>query len=86
MFDLFPIAKNTVVLPEPSYSLKLIEKYAGFGRVLDEANGQWSMATFIKAVESEDAGQRDKLIGQILEYNEEDLRATWAVYEWLRSL
>jgi predicted RecB family nuclease len=86
LLDLLPITRNSIVLPEPTYSLKVIEKYAGFGRILSEANGQWSMATFIKAVETGDEEQRKKLIDQIIQYNAEDLKATWAVFEWLKGL
>jgi predicted RecB family nuclease len=72
------------VLPLPSYSLKVVEKYIGFQRTLPEANGDWSMAAYIGAVESEDAGRRTQLMDDIRQYNREDLDATWAVLEWLR--
>jgi predicted RecB family nuclease len=73
------------VLPLPSYSLKVVEEYVGFKRTQDEYGGDWAMATFIEATETEDKAIRDELMGQILTYNEEDLGATWAVFEWLRS-
>ena len=44
------------------------------------------MATFIEATETEDKAKRADLMGQILAYNEEDLAATWAMFEWLRCL
>jgi predicted RecB family nuclease len=84
--DLFPVAKGAIVLPEPTYSLKVVEKYAGFRRTLDEANGEWSMAMYIKAVETRDPDLRTKTMQLILEYNKEDLQATWAVYQWLAGL
>src|SRR3974377_1553265 len=30
LFDLLPITKKSVILPLPSYSLKVVEKYIGF--------------------------------------------------------
>jgi predicted RecB family nuclease len=42
------------------------------------------MATFIEATETQDVAKRNELMDAILEYNEEDLQATWAVMEWLR--
>jgi predicted RecB family nuclease len=84
--DLLLVAKAALVLPEPSYTLKLVEKHAGFKRVLDEANGQWSMAMYIKAVETKDADLRTRSMNLILDYNKEDLLATWAVYQWLAGL
>ena len=42
------------------------------------------MAQFILATETEDEGERNQRMSEILKYNEEDLAATWAVFEWLR--
>ena len=33
----------------------------------------------------EDEAERNQRMGEILKYNEEDLAATWAVFEWLRG-
>jgi uncharacterized protein len=85
LLDLFPITKASMILPVPSYGLKTIEEYVGFKRTQDEYGGTWSMATFIEATETHDIAKRDELMDSILKYNEEDLQATWAVMEWLRS-
>jgi predicted RecB family nuclease len=74
------------VLPEPSYSLKVVEQRAGYERILDEYGGDWSMARYIEAVESNDSLEREKIIHNILDYNREDLEATWAVFQWLQKL
>lgn len=83
--DLLDVVKNSLVLPVYSYSLKVIEQHIGFKRTMDEFGGQWSMAQYIKAVETEDKELRDKIMSEIVKYNEEDLKATWAVLEWLKS-
>jgi len=85
LIDLLPITRDAVIIPEPSYSLKVVEKYIGFKRTQDEYGGDWSIAKYIEAVESEDEGKRKALMDEILKYNEEDLKATWAVFEWLRN-
>jgi uncharacterized protein len=85
LLDLFPITKASMILPVPSYGLKTIEEYVGFKRTQDEYGGTWSMATFIEATETQDQAKRLELMGAILKYNEEDLQATWAVMEWLRT-
>lgn len=85
LLDLFAITQNALVLPLPSYSLKVVENYVGFKRTLDEAEGQWAMARYIEATETENIEQRERIMGEILAYNEEDLAATWAVLTWLRS-
>ena len=84
LLDLLPITKNSVILPLPSYSLKVVEQYVGFKRSQDEYGGSWSMAQFILATETNDSQERDARMSEILKYNEEDLAATWAVFDWLR--
>ena len=85
LLDLLPVTQRSIALPLPSYSLKVVEKYVGFKRTLDEVAGDWAMAKYIEATETEDREQRDNLMDQILAYNREDLEATWAVLNWLRS-
>lgn len=85
LLDLLPITRDSVVLPIPSFSLKVIEKYVGFKRTQAEYGGEWSMAMFIEATETSDEAKRQELMNEILKYNEEDLAATWAVFQWLKS-
>jgi len=85
LLDLLPITKASVILPLPSYSLKVVEQYVGFKRTQDEYGGSWSMAQYILATETNDEVKRDSLMAQILKYNSEDLAATWAVFDWLRK-
>ncbi len=80
------VVEPSLVLPLPSYSLKLVEGLAGYTRRMPEATGKWAMATYIEAVETEDPGKAAALIDQIVRYNEEDLDATWAVYRWLAEM
>jgi predicted RecB family nuclease len=83
LFDLLPCTKRTWALPLHSYSLKVVERHAGYRRKLPEANGAWAIAKYIEAVETEDEEQRQAHMGEILEYNEEDLDATWRILTWL---
>ena len=85
LLDLLPITKSAIVLPLPSYSLKVVEEYVGFTRTQDEYGGSWAMAQFILATETQDEAERNQRMGEILKYNEEDLAATWAVFEWLQG-
>jgi predicted RecB family nuclease len=85
LFDLLPVTQNAVMLPLASYSLKVVEEYVGFTRTQDEYGGAWSMAHYIEATETDDEATRQKLMNDILKYNEEDLAATWAVLCWLKS-
>lgn len=85
LLDLLPVTRASVVLPLPSFSLKVVEEYVGFERKEAEFGGQWAMATFIEATETSDDGKRKELMDKILAYNREDLEATWAVFRWLKS-
>jgi predicted RecB family nuclease len=85
LHDLRPIVENAFVLPTPTYGLKRIEQFAGYKRQLAEAGGKWSMATYIEAVETADPNKASELMTEIVKYNEEDLDAMWAVYEWIAA-
>lgn len=85
LLDLLPITRDSVALPLPSYSLKVVEEHVGFERTQDEFGGDWSIAKFIEATETEDIVARTDLLGEVWKYNEEDLAATWAVFQWLRQ-
>jgi predicted RecB family nuclease len=86
LLDLLPITQCSVALPLPSYSLKVVEKYVGYKRTLDEVAGDWAMAKYIEAVETQDLDLRNNIMSQILDYNREDLEATWAVLKWLMKI
>lgn len=85
LLDLLPVTQASVALPLPSYSLKVVEKYVGFERTQNEYGGDWAMATFIRATETSDEETRAKLLDDIRTYNREDLEATWAVLQWLKT-
>ena len=84
LLDLLTVTRESVVLPLPSFSLKVVEDYVGFERKEAEYGGAWAMATFIEATETSDEGKRKELMDKIVAYNKEDLEATWAVFKWLR--
>ena len=84
--DLFGLTKKALVLPCYSYSLKQVEKLAGYRRLLPEAAGDWAMAKYIEATELEDPNERQKVMNEIIRYNQEDLEATWTVLQWLWSM
>lgn len=86
LLDLLPVTYDSVALPLSSYSLKEIERLAGYQRRLSESGGEWSMARYIEATETADEAARAEIMDEILAYNREDLEATWAVMEWLRGL
>ena len=86
LVDLLPMTQRSFALPDPSYTLKLVELRAGYKRTMDEYGGNWAIVNYALAVESEDEALRNEVMDQIVKYNREDLEATWAVFQWLRSI
>jgi predicted RecB family nuclease len=64
LFDLLTVAKDSIVLPVPSFSLKVVEKYVGYKRTQTEYGGDLSMAQYIEAVETTDEAKRNELMGE----------------------
>ncbi len=58
LVDLLSVLRNSVVLPLPSYSLKVVEGFVGFRRA-NPGDGTWSIAKYIEATESNDPAARD---------------------------
>ena len=85
LLDLLKVTKEAIILPDYSYSLKRVEKQAGYRRTLPEGRGEWAMAKYIEATETENPHERQEIMDEILKYNREDLEATWAVLQWLRE-
>jgi len=85
LVDLLPLTKKAMVIARPSYSLKVVEKLASFKRTQDNYGGDWAMAKYFQAVETDDYSLREDIMAQVLKYNEEDLDATWAVFQWLKE-
>ncbi len=85
LLDLLPITQESIALPVPSYSLKVIEKYIGYERTLRDTGGDWAMARYVEAVETEDETERQALMNMIIAYNREDLEAMWGVMRWLKG-
>ncbi len=85
LVDLLRITRRMMVIAGPSYSLKMVEKLAGFQRTQDEYGGDWAMARYFQAVETANRSLQEEIMAQVLGYNEEDLDATWAVFRWLKE-
>ncbi len=85
LLDLLKVTKEAIILPDYSYSLKRVERQAGYRRTFPEGRGDWAMAKYIEATEMEDPDERQNVMDEIVKYNREDLEATWAVLQWLQS-
>lgn len=77
--DLHRIAVEAAVLPLYFYSLKDIAKYLGFKWQTEDAGGAESVVWYNQWLENGD----EKILDKILRYNEDDVRATLFVKEWI---
>lgn len=81
MVDVLTRMREKVIFPMPFYSLKDIAKFIGYKWRAGDASGLDSILWY------EDwllEGKKEAL-QEIVDYNEDDVRATWLVVEWARK-
>jgi len=81
MFDILPAFRESVIFPLPFYSLKDIAKYLGFSWRTADASGLDSILWFHDYQRSGE----DKDLQKIMDYNEDDVLATWHLIDWARK-
>lgn len=83
--DLFALVRENY-LGANGLGLKVVATAAtGFAWRDEDANGLASQSWFADAVGHEDAQMRELARVRVLEYNEDDVRATWNLRRWLRE-
>ena len=84
--DLLPIARS-VVFPATGYSIKTLAPLAGFYWEASDADGALSMTKYQTAISSLSTdNEKIEEIKWLREYNRDDVKATFAVREYLRGL
>lgn len=81
MVDILTPMRDHVIFPLSFYSLKDVAKYLGFHWRTSDASGMDSVGWYETWLAK---GNPDDL-AQIVDYNEDDVRATWHVIDWLRT-
>lgn len=81
MIDILAVIRPAVIFPLSSYSLKDIAKYIGFEWRSEDASGANSVIWFEEWL----AKKSPKLLQKIVEYNEDDVRATYVLQRWARE-
>jgi uncharacterized protein len=81
MVDLLPVIKANVVLPLTSYSLKHVARFLGFEWTGEDASAAQSVVWYNNFLADGD----QKWLDLIVEYNQDDLKATKAVRDWLAN-
>jgi predicted RecB family nuclease len=86
LVDLYPIAQK-YAFPSMSYSIKDLAKLAQFSWKVEMAGGANSLFKYKAAIDkSLDQATRDETIEWLDSYNRDDVRATFAVRNYLRTL
>lgn len=78
MIDVLTRLRNTIIFPMPFYSLKDLAKYLGFAWRIKDASGPDSVLWYEQWLRHGDK----KALQQTIDYNEDDVRATWLVRTW----
>jgi uncharacterized protein len=79
MIDLIELIRPSIIFPLSFYSLKDIASYIGFHWRADDASGANSVLWFEEWLSDKSPG----LLQKIMEYNEDDVLATWKLKDWL---
>jgi uncharacterized protein len=88
MIDLFKVVKGSIMVSQPSYSIKKLEAFYEFARkskVLDAGSSIDEYDYYRQLVELEDP-KAQEVLQQITDYNEDDCVSTMGLYNWLSSL
>ena len=84
MVDLYEVVRSHF-FGAAGLGLKPIAQHAGFRWRDDDPGGLNSQAWFAEAVHDPDPAVRSRARQRVLDYNEDDVRATHALTAWLRS-
>ena len=79
--DLLKITTEATILPLYFYSLKDVARYLGFRWDSEDAGGAESVVWYNEYLKTKNT----KILDKILRYNEDDVRATLFVKEWLEK-
>ncbi|MBW2970436.1 TM0106 family RecB-like putative nuclease [Candidatus Woesearchaeota archaeon] len=81
MTDVLSIVKKTAALPTLTMSLKEVSKFLGF-KYRGMTDAQESIVLYLQYLETKEK----EIMKRILDYNEDDVRATKLIKEWLETL
>ena len=88
IIDLYKVVKGSIMVSQPSYSIKKLEAFYSFERkskVLDAGSSIDEYDFYRQQVELGEEGAIETL-KQITDYNEDDCVSTMALYNWLSSM
>jgi predicted RecB family nuclease len=84
--DLYTIVESNLVWPTEDLGLKSLAKWARHSWRDTDASGDSSTVWYTEATTDPDEATRDAAQRRLLEYNEDDVVATWVLRDWLTRL
>jgi predicted RecB family nuclease len=84
--DMYPVVAKQLVWPTENLTLKSTAKWARFSWRDSDASGDSSTVWYTHAVSSPDPAERAASQRRLLEYNEDDVIATYHLRDWLSRL
>lgn len=89
MIDLYKVVKGSIMVSQPSYSIKKLEAFYDFERkskVLDAGSSIDEYDYYRQLIELGEKAEASEVLQQITDYNEDDCVSTRALYDWLSSM
>jgi predicted RecB family nuclease len=84
--DMHTVLDKQTIWPTPDLSLKSVAKWIRFTWREENASGGLSVNWYRDAIHNPDESIREEARARVLEYNEDDVTATYALRQWLRRL
>jgi uncharacterized protein len=88
MIDLYKVVKGSIMVSQPSYSIKKLEAFYDFGRksTVVDAGSSIEEYDYYRQLTQQDPAEAKRVLQTIADYNEDDCVSTLALYEWLSSM
>ncbi|MEN9955751.1 MAG: hypothetical protein RLY34_558 [Actinomycetota bacterium] len=88
MIDLYKVVKGSIMVSQPSYSIKKLEAFYEFGRksTVVDAGSSIEEYNYYRQLQELDPAQAQRVLQTIADYNEDDCVSTLALYEWLSAM
>ncbi|MFM1984821.1 MAG: hypothetical protein RL723_1256, partial [Actinomycetota bacterium] len=88
MIDLYKVVKGSIMVSQPSYSIKKLEAFYKFGRksTVVDAGSSIEEYNYYRQLQELDPAEAQRVLQTIADYNEDDCVSTLALYEWLSGM
>ena len=88
MIDLYKVVKGSIMVSQPSYSIKKLEAFYEFDRksTVVDAGSSIEEYDYYRQLLDQEPKEAARVLQTISDYNEDDCISTLALYEWLSSM